>query len=31
MMYCPMGRLVFSLLNYDDYSKKLFYSKALAL
>ena len=25
MMYCLMERLVFSLLSYDDYSKKLFH------
>ena len=27
MMYCLMERLVFSLLSYDDYSKKLFHGK----
>ena len=27
MMYCLMERLVFSLLSYDDYSKKLFPGK----
>ena len=27
MMYCLMERLVFSLLSYDDYSKKLFHGQ----
>lgn len=27
MMYCLMERLVFSLLSYDDYSRKLFHGK----
>ena len=27
MMYCLMERLIFSLLSYDDYSKKLFHGK----
>ena len=27
MMYCLMERLVFSLLSYDDYSKRLFHGK----
>ena len=27
MMFCLMERLVFSLLNYDDYSKRLFHGK----
>ena len=30
MMYCLMERLVFSLLSYDDYSKKLFHGKVNA-